>query len=121
MTIGRDQVLHAARLAEIAVADSELDELVADRRLRVAEPRRLIGNLLPVVRRGIRRSSRDERRDGVSDDDGAAPYLGGPAEVRLREDVVRPAPLAHPVSGMAPEFAQGFFLVPRRGTMDDEA
>jgi len=25
------------------------------------------------------------------------------------------------VSEMAPEFSQGFFLVPRRGTMDDDA
>ena len=100
MTIGRDQVLHAARLAEIAVADAELDELVAQ-----------MGRIVAYV----------EQLDEVSDDESAPPYVGGPAEVRLREDVVRPAALAHPVSGMAPEFAQGFFLVPRRGTMDDEA
>ena len=100
MTIGRDQVLHAARLAEIAVADSELDELVAQ-----------MARIVAYV----------EQLDEVSDDDGAARYLGGPPELRLREDVVRPAALAHPVSEMAPEFAQGFFLVPRRGTMDEEA
>jgi aspartyl-tRNA(Asn)/glutamyl-tRNA(Gln) amidotransferase subunit C len=100
MTIGRDQVLHAARLAEIAVADSELDELVAQ-----------MARIVAYV----------EQLDEVSDDETAMPYVGGPSEMRLREDVVRPEPLAHPVSGMAPEFAQGFFLVPRRGTMDDEA
>ena len=99
MTIGRDQVLHAARLAEIAVADAELDELVAQ-----------MARIVAYV----------EQLDEVSDDEGAGPYVGGPAEVRLREDVVRPAALAHPVSGMAPEFTQGFFIVPRRGTMDDE-
>jgi len=100
MTIGRDQVLHAARLAEIAVAESELDELVAQ-----------MGRIVAYV----------EQLDEVSDDESAPAYLGGPGEVRLREDAVRPARLAHPVSEMAPEFSQGFFLVPRRGTMDDDA
>jgi len=100
MTIGRDEVLHAARLAEIAVAESELDELVAQ-----------MGRIVAYV----------EQLDEVSDSEPAAPYVGGPAELGLREDVVRPAQLAHPVSGMAPEFSQGFFLVPRRGTMDDDA
>jgi aspartyl-tRNA(Asn)/glutamyl-tRNA(Gln) amidotransferase subunit C len=100
MTIGRDEVLHAARLAEIAVLESELDELVAQ-----------MGRIVSYV----------EQLDEVSDDEGATPYVGGPTELRLREDVVRPATLAHPVADMAPEFAHGFFLVPRRGTMDDDA
>lgn len=99
MTIGRDEVLHAARLAEIAVGEAELDELVAQ-----------MGRIVAYV----------EQLDEVSDDAGAAPYAGGPAEVRLRDDVVRPAMLAHPVADMAPEFNRGFFLVPRRGTMDDD-
>jgi aspartyl-tRNA(Asn)/glutamyl-tRNA(Gln) amidotransferase subunit C len=100
MTIGRDEVLHAARLAEIAVLEPELDELVAQ-----------MGRIVAYV----------EQLDEVSDDDAATRYVGGPAEVRLRDDVVRPATLAHPVTDMAPEFAQGFFLVPRRGTMDYDA
>ena len=100
MTIGRDEVLHAARLAEIAVAESELDELVAQ-----------MGRIVAYF----------AQLEVVSFSEGATRYLGGPAEARRRDDVVRPAVLAHPVSGMAPEFAQGFFLVPRRGTMDDDA
>lgn len=100
MTIGREQVLHAARLAEIAVDESELDALVA-------QLARIVGYV--------------EQLDKVPDDDVADRYSGGPAEVRLREDVVRPAVLAHPVAEMAPEFNHGLFLVPRRGTLEGEA
>jgi aspartyl/glutamyl-tRNA(Asn/Gln) amidotransferase C subunit len=100
MSIGRDEVLHAARLAEIAVEEGELEQLVSQ-----------MARIVSYV----------EQLDEVHDDAGARPYIGGPAEVRLRDDVVRPAALAHPVSEMAPEFAGGFFLVPRRGTMEDEA
>ena len=100
MTIARDQVLHAARLAEIAVDDAELDALVA-------QLARIVGYV--------------EQLDEVPDDDVAGAYAGGPPDVRLREDVVRPARLTHPVAEMAPEFNYGFFLVPRRGTMEEEA
>jgi aspartyl/glutamyl-tRNA(Asn/Gln) amidotransferase C subunit len=99
MSIGRDEVLHAAKLAEIAVDESELELLVAQ-----------MARIVSYV----------EQLEEVSDDAGARPYVGGPAEVRLREDIVRPAVLAHPVAEMAPEFAGGFFLVPRRGTAEDE-
>ena len=99
MSIGRDEVLHAAKLAEIAVDESELELLVAQ-----------MARIVSYV----------EQLDEVSDDAGARPYVGGPAELRLREDIVRPAALAHPVADMAPEFAGGFFLVPRRGTAEDE-
>ena len=100
MSIGRDEVLHAARLAEIAVEEGELEQLVAQ-----------MARIVSYV----------EQLDEVRDDAGARRYIGGPAQVRLRDDVVRPAALAHPVAEMAPEFAGGFFLVPRRGTMEDEA
>ncbi len=99
MSIGRDQVLHAAQLAEIAIEGPELDRLVEQ-----------VSRIVQYV----------AQLDEVPDGESAAPYLGGPAEVRLREDVVRPAALAHPISAMAPEFAGGFFLVPRRGAMEDE-
>lgn len=98
MTIGRDEVLHAANLAEIAVDEAELE-------LLVTQMARIVGYV--------------EQLDEVSDDAGARPYIGGPPEVRLREDVVRPAALAHPIAEMAPEFASGLFLVPRRGTLED--
>ena len=99
MSIGRDEVLHAARLAEIGVDEGELEQLVA-------QMARIVGYV--------------EQLDQVHDDADAHRYIGGPAEVRLRDDVVRPTALAHPLSEMAPEFAGGLFLVPRRGTMEEE-
>ena len=99
MSIGRDEVLHAAKLAEIAVDETELELLVTQ-----------MARIVSYV----------EQLDEVSDDAGTRPYIGGPAEVRLRDDVVRPAALLHPIADMAAEFASGFFLVPRRGTLEDE-
>jgi Asp-tRNA(Asn)/Glu-tRNA(Gln) amidotransferase C subunit len=37
----------------------------------------------------------------------------------LREDVPGPVPLARPPAEFAPEFADGFFLVPRHGAMEE--
>jgi aspartyl-tRNA(Asn)/glutamyl-tRNA(Gln) amidotransferase subunit C len=96
MSIGTKEVLHAARLAEIAVADEELP-LLAEQLNRIVE----------YV----------EQLREVPAGEHAEPYQGGPPRAPLREDVVAPIPLAHPMAGMAPEFADGFFLVPRRGKM----
>ena len=49
----------------------------------------------------------------------APPFVAGPERVALREDVVDPVPLARPPSEMAPEFIDGFFVVPRLGAMED--
>lgn len=98
MSIGREEVLHAARLAEIAVDETELDQLVTQ-----------LGGIVDYV----------EQLREVPPDDTAPPYAGGPAELRLREDVICPVKLAHPISEMAPEFDHGLFLVPRRGTMEE--
>jgi Asp-tRNA(Asn)/Glu-tRNA(Gln) amidotransferase C subunit len=49
----------------------------------------------------------------------AAPFLPGPSAAALREDVPGPVPLARPPAALAPEFADGFFLVPRHGAMED--
>ena len=37
----------------------------------------------------------------------------------LREDVVLPPDLAHGPAELAPEFADGFFVVPRLGAMEE--
>ena len=47
------------------------------------------------------------------------PFLPGPAAAELREDVPGPVPLARPPADLAPEFADGFFLVPRHGAMEE--
>lgn len=99
MSIGLDEVLHVAKLAELAVKESEFRRLV--------EQMNRIVNYVATL-------------DEVPADRIAEPYLAGPPSVALREDVEGAMPLARPPSAMAPEFANGFFLVPRHGAMEDQ-
>ena len=99
MSIGRDEVLHVAKLAELAVRDSELDRLVE-------QMNRIVDYVAQL--------------DEVPADRVAEPFLAGPQSVELREDVEGAVPLARPPAEMAPEFADGFFLVPRHGAMEDQ-
>lgn len=98
MSIGRDEVLHVARLAELAVREGELDRLV-DQLNRIVD---YVAQL-----------------DQVPADRMAAPFLPGPQSVDLREDVPGSVPLARPPAELAPEFTGGFFLVPRHGAMEE--
>jgi aspartyl-tRNA(Asn)/glutamyl-tRNA(Gln) amidotransferase subunit C len=97
VNIGKDDVLHVARLAELAVPDADLD--------------RMVGQLNRIV-------DFVAQLDQVGD---AAPahFLPGPAQVPLREDLPGSVPLARPPADFAPEFAEGFFLVPRHEAMGD--
>jgi aspartyl-tRNA(Asn)/glutamyl-tRNA(Gln) amidotransferase subunit C len=99
MSIGGDEVLHVAKLAELAVSESELPRLV-DQMNRIVD---YVATL-----------------DEVPADRIAEPFLAGPQSVALREDVETPVALARAPAAMAPEFAQGFFLVPRHGAMEDQ-
>ncbi len=99
MSIGLDEVLHVAKLAELAVRESELTRLV-DQMNRIVD---YVATL-----------------DEVPADRMAEPFLAGPHSVVLREDVEAPVPLARPPAAMAPEFDHGFFLVPRQGAMEDQ-
>jgi aspartyl-tRNA(Asn)/glutamyl-tRNA(Gln) amidotransferase subunit C len=98
MSIGREEVLHVARLAELAVREGEVDKLVE-------QMNRIVDYVAQL--------------DLVPADHQVAPFLPGPAQVALREDTPGPVPLARPPAEMAPEFADGFFLVPRHGAMED--
>jgi len=98
MSIGRSEVLHVARLAKLAVREEELDRLV-DQLNRIVD---YVAQL-----------------DAVPTDRMTAPFLPGPQALDLREDVPGPVPLARPPAEIAPEFADGFFLVPRHGAMED--
>jgi aspartyl/glutamyl-tRNA(Asn/Gln) amidotransferase C subunit len=99
MSIGLDEVLHVAKLAELAVKESELRRLV-DQMNRIVD---YVATL-----------------DEVPADRIAEPFLAGPQAVSLREDVESAVRLARPPAAMAPEFAGGFFLVPRHGAMEDQ-
>jgi aspartyl-tRNA(Asn)/glutamyl-tRNA(Gln) amidotransferase subunit C len=98
MTIGRDEVLHVARLAELAVRDDQLDRLV-DQLNRIVDYVAQL-NQVPADRM-------------------AEPFLPGPPAVDLREDSPGAVPLARPPAEWAPEFVGGFFLVPRHEAMED--
>jgi aspartyl-tRNA(Asn)/glutamyl-tRNA(Gln) amidotransferase subunit C len=97
VSIGRDDVLHVARLAELAVPDTEVDRLVEQ-----------LNRIVDYV----------AQLDQVPGDRTAEPFLPGPPSVMLREDVPAPVRLARPPAQFAPEFADGFFLVPRHGAME---
>ena len=99
MSIGLDEVLHVAKLAELAVKENELRRLVEQ-----------MGRIVDYV----------ATLDEVPADRIAEPFLAGPRSVTLREDVEGAVPLARPPAAMAPEFAGGFFLVPRHGAMEDQ-
>lgn len=99
MSIGLDEVLHVAKLAELAVRENEL--------------RRLVEQLNRIV-------TYVAALDEVPADRMAEPFLAGPQSVTLREDIEDPVPLARPPAAMAPEFRDGFFLVPRHGAMEDQ-
>jgi aspartyl/glutamyl-tRNA(Asn/Gln) amidotransferase C subunit len=103
MSIGRDEVLHVARLAELAVRDEDLPRLV-DQLNRIVE---YVAQLerLPA--------------EAAGDPHADEPFLPGPEQVTLRDDVPGSVPLARPPADFAPEFAEGFFLVPRHGAMED--
>jgi aspartyl-tRNA(Asn)/glutamyl-tRNA(Gln) amidotransferase subunit C len=99
MSIGLDEVLHVAKLAELAVRENELRRLV-DQMNRIVD---YVATL-----------------DEVPGDRTADPFLAGPHSVALREDVEGAVPLARPPAAIAPEFRDGFFLVPRHGAMEDQ-
>jgi aspartyl-tRNA(Asn)/glutamyl-tRNA(Gln) amidotransferase subunit C len=98
MSIGRKDVLHVARLAELAVADGDMPTLVEQ-----------LGRIVDFV----------AQLNEVPAGEEAPPFVAGPAQVTLREDVIAPIPLSRTPEQMAPEFRDGLFLVPRLGAMEE--
>ena len=99
MSIGKDEVIHVARLAELAVSESELPKLV-DQLSRIVD---FVAEL-----------------NEVPADEAAPPFQAGPARTPLREDMVAPVPLVRGPGQIAPAFVDGFFVVPRLGAMEAE-
>ena len=85
-----------ARLAELEVAAGDVDRLTAQLDGIVA----YVGQLATL-----------------GDPGGVATTVPARATV-LREDRVDPIPLSRPLADLAPEFRDGFFLVPRLPGMD---
>jgi aspartyl-tRNA(Asn)/glutamyl-tRNA(Gln) amidotransferase subunit C len=99
MSIGPKEVLHVAQLAELAVREEELDKLVSQ-----------LNRIVDYV----------AQLEQVQTEQLIEPFLPGPQAATLREDVEGAMPLARSPEALAPEFAGGFFLVPRHGAMEDQ-
>ena len=100
MSVTRDEVLRIAKLAELHVDDEQV-ELLTEQMSRILD---YVAQL-----------------SAVPAGEQAKPFLAGPDAIALRPDEVRPWPLAKPPSAFAPQFREGFFLVPRLGQFDATA
>jgi aspartyl-tRNA(Asn)/glutamyl-tRNA(Gln) amidotransferase subunit C len=97
VSVSAKDVAEVARLAELAVDDAELPVLTAQ-----------MDSIVNFV----------AQLAELEDLPGAGHFVAGPERTPLRDDVVSPAPLARPPSAIAPEFIDGFFVVPRLGAME---
>lgn len=98
MSLTPEQVERVARLAELHVRPEDLPAL-AEQIARIVD---YVGQLGEV---------------GAEEE--APPFVAGPAVTPLREDVVRPQPLARGPEAFAPEFRDGLFVVPRLGHLEE--
>lgn len=94
MIIGADEVRHVAKLAELAVAEADVATLATQLEGIVAFVAQLNEVDLPV---------------------GTGTTAVGPSQVLLREDRVDPIPMTRTPGEMAPEFREGFYVVPKLG------
>jgi aspartyl-tRNA(Asn)/glutamyl-tRNA(Gln) amidotransferase subunit C len=91
--------MHIARLAELAVDDEALPAVALE-----------LSKILEFV------AQLDQVPAGSP-----RPFLAGPDLAPLRADEVKPIPLGLPPGAIAPEFRDGFFLVPRLAVHADPA
>jgi aspartyl/glutamyl-tRNA(Asn/Gln) amidotransferase C subunit len=97
MSVSAGDVAQVAKLAELAVDDTELPALTEQ-----------MDRIVSFV----------AQLGAIQDLEGAGAFLAGPDRSPLRADVVNPAALARPPAAIAPEFIDGFFVVPRLGALD---
>lgn len=99
MTIGTEEVRHVARLAELAVEEGELAGLATQLEAIVA-----------LV----------DRLNAVDVPEGTGTTVVGPDRLTLREDRVDPVPMTRSAGELAPEFRDGFYVVPKLGGLAEE-
>jgi aspartyl-tRNA(Asn)/glutamyl-tRNA(Gln) amidotransferase subunit C len=99
MSVSRDDVLRIAQLAELDVEEEALPEL-AQQMSRILD---YVAQLSAVPANG-----------GGS----AKTFVPGPDAIRFRADEVNPWPLALRPEEFAPEFKEGFFVVPKLGQFE---
>lgn len=97
MSVGREDVLRMAQLAEIQVDEAALPTLVAQ-----------MSRIIDYV----------AQLSALPAGETARPFLAGPDAIRCRPDEVKPWPLAFGPGKLAPAIKDGFFVVPRLGQFE---
>lgn len=97
MAVTRDDVMHIAALARLAIDEQRVPELVD-------QLNAILGHM-DVLQR--------------VETHGAATTAPGLEHMPLADDAGPAIPLHHPLQSIAPEMRDGFFLVPRLATHDD--
>jgi aspartyl/glutamyl-tRNA(Asn/Gln) amidotransferase C subunit len=98
LSVPREEVERIAGLAALALDPAELPELTA-------QMDRIVGF--------VARLAEVESLQDLPD------LPEAPVDSPLREDVVLPADLSRSPAELAPEFVDGFFVVPRLGAMEE--
>ncbi len=99
MKITADNVRHVATLAELEVAETQVERLATE-----------LAAIVTFV---------EQLNALEASSDSSSPVIG-PESLRLRADVVAPIPLAHPPASFAPAMRDGLFVVPRLDGLVDE-
>jgi aspartyl/glutamyl-tRNA(Asn/Gln) amidotransferase C subunit len=98
VSVPREEVERIAGLAALALDPAELPELTAQ-----------MDRILEFVARLAEAGALQDLQDAPE----------APADSPLREDAVLPADLVRSPAELAPEFVDGFFVVPRLGAMEE--
>ena len=99
LSISPEEVERIARLASLAVDEASIAELT-----------RQIGDILQYV----------AQLEDLEPDNASVAFRPGPASAPLRADVTTPISMAFSPQEMAPDFEQGFYIVPRVGGLGDD-
>jgi len=97
MSVTPEEVRQIARLAELSVDEEHLPELAA-------QMSRIVDYIAQLGE--------------IGGGDHARTFIPGPDAVKLRPDVVAPAPFEGRIADFAPAFRDGFFLVPKLGAFE---